>query len=165
VGKIPLPGSAEGYAVDKYHDRFYTNIEETGQTVAIDVHKRAIVSSWHSCDDPSGVAVDGKRGFVFVACRDHVIVLDTNHDGKTVGSVSTGMGLDNIDYSETDGLLYAAAAEAAQFTIARVDGKGVATVVATVPTRKGARSVVAGPRGSAYLIDPYGGAILKVTPK
>jgi hypothetical protein len=73
AGKIPLPGSAEGYAVDNHHGRFYTNLEETGQTVAIDVRKRAIVSTWRSCDDPSGVTVDGKRGFVFVACVDHVV--------------------------------------------------------------------------------------------
>jgi DNA-binding beta-propeller fold protein YncE len=77
VGKIPLSGSAEGYAVDNLHGRFYTNLEETGQTVAIDVRNRAIVATWRSCDDPSGVAVDGRRGFVFVACGDHVIVLDT----------------------------------------------------------------------------------------
>lgn len=165
AGKIPLPGSAEGYAVDQHHSRFYTNIEEAGQTVAIDVHKRTIVSSWHSCEDPSGVAVDAKRGFVFVACRDHVIVLDSNHSGRTVGSINTGVGLDNIDYSERDGLLYAAAAEAALLTIARVDDQGTPTAVAIVPTRKGVRSVVAGPKGSAYLIDPLDGSILKVTPK
>jgi hypothetical protein len=31
-----------------------------------------------------------------------------------------------------------------------------------VPTTKGARSVVAGTSGRAYLIDPFGGRILKV---
>ena len=30
-GKIPLPASAEGYAVDDVHGRFYTNLEETGR--------------------------------------------------------------------------------------------------------------------------------------
>ena len=162
AGKIPLPGSAEGYAVDNVHGRFYTNLEETGQTVAIDVRKRAVVSTWRSCDDPSGVAVDGKRGFVFVACRDHVIVLDTAHDGRVVGSIQTGDGVDNIDYIEDTGLLYVAAAEAAQLTVARVDDKGVPIRVALVPTTKGARSVVAGTSGRAYLIDPVGGRILKV---
>jgi hypothetical protein len=34
-----------------------------------------------------------------------------------------------------------------------------------VPTVKGTRSVVAAGNGRAYLIDPYGGAILKVEPK
>ncbi len=162
AGKIPLPGSAEGYAVDNLHGRFYTNLEETGQTVAIDVKKRAIAATWRSCEDPSGVAVDSKRQFVFVACVDHVIVLDGAHDGRQLGSLDTGKGLDNIDYSEDAGLLYAAAATDAKLTIARVDDQGKPSVVAVVPTVEGARSVVAGPKGSAYLIDPYGGRILRV---
>jgi len=162
AGKIPLPGSAEGYAVDNLHGRFYTNLEETGQTVAIDVRKHGVVSTWRSCDNPSGIAVDSRRGFVFVACSDHVIVLDTAHDGRVVGSISAGAGVDNIDYSRETGLLYVAAAEAAQLTVARIDDKGTPTLVVRVPTTKGARSVVAGASGRAYLIDPLGGRILKV---
>lgn len=165
AGKIPLPGSAEGYAVDNLHGRFYTNLEETGQTVAIDVRKRAVVSTWRSCNDPSGVAVDGKRGFVFVACSDHVIVLDTAHDGRVTGSIPAGAGIDNIDYAEDTGLLYAAAAETAQLTVAHIDDNGRPTSLVRVPTTKGARSVVAGASGYAYLIDPLGGRILKVQPQ
>jgi DNA-binding beta-propeller fold protein YncE len=165
AGKIPLPGSAEGYAVDNQHARFYTNLEETGQTAAIDVRKRAIVSIWPSCNDPSGVAVDTKRGFLFVACGDHVIVLDPAHNGRVTGSVRAGAGVDNIDYSEETGLLYTAAGDAATLTIARVDDKGSPTPVAVVPTTKGARSVVAGSNETAYLIDPLGGRILKVEPE
>jgi len=165
-GKIPLPGSAEGYAVDNTHGRFYTNLEETGQTVAVDVRKRAVVSTWRSCEDPSGVAVDSKRGFVFVACGgDHVIVLDTAHDGHIVGSIAAGAGVDNIDYVEDSETLYVAAAEAAQLTIAHVDDHGKPTAVAVVPTTKGTRSVVAGAEGVTYLIDPLGGNILKVSSK
>ena len=165
AGKIPLPGSAEGYAVDNEHERFYTNLEETGRTVAIDVRKHAIAATWRSCDDPSGVAVDGKRGFVFVACGDHVIVLDAAHDGRVVGSVATGSGVDNIDYTQASGLLYAAAQDAAQLTIARVDDNGKPTTVSVLPTRQGVRSVVAGAGGVAYLIDPLNGTILKVQPE
>jgi len=165
AGKIPLTGSAEGYAVDKIHGLFYTNLEEMGQTVAIDVRKRTVVSNWHSCDDPSGVAVDSKRGFVFVACTDRVIVLDAAQDGRVVGSVPTGAGVDNIDYVEDTKLLYVAAADAAQLTIARIDNEGKPTSLAVAPTTKGARSVLAGPNGSAYVIDLLGGRILKVQPK
>ena len=165
AGKIPLPGSAEGYAVDNAHGRFYTNLEELGQTIAIDVKKREVVAKWRSCEDPSGVAVDSKRGFVFVACGDHVIVLDTAHEGKIVGSVATGAGVDNIDYAEETGLLYVAAQDAAQLTIARIDDSGKPVVVAVVVTAKGARSVVAGEGGRAYLIDPLRGQILKVEPR
>jgi DNA-binding beta-propeller fold protein YncE len=165
TGTIPLPGSAEGYAVDNLHGRFYTNLEETGQTAVIDVRKHAAISIWRSCDDPSGVAVDSKRGFVFVACVDHVIVLDSTHGGRVTGSLPTGAGVDNIDYAADDGLLYVAAADAAQLTIARIDDHGIPARLATVPTTKGARSVVAGAKGCAYLIDPYGGSILKIAPQ
>jgi DNA-binding beta-propeller fold protein YncE len=163
AGRIPLPGSAEGYAVDGRHGRFYTNLEETGQTAEIDVRRHAIVSTWRSCDDPSGVAVDSKRRLVFVACSDHVIVLDAANGGKLTGSITAGAGVDNIDFDENTGRLYAAAADAAQLTIARVDERGLPILVARVATTKGTRSVVAGPNGSAYLIDPYGGRILKVS--
>lgn len=165
AGKISLSGSAEGYAVDNLHGRFYTNLEESGQTLAIDVRKREILSTWKSCDDPSGVAVDSKRGFVFVACVNHVIVLDGGHEGRVTGSISTGAGVDNIDYSEEDALLYVAAAEAGQLTIARVDDSGKPSPVAVVKTTQGTRSVVAGSNRTAFLIDPLGGNILKVEPK
>ena len=165
AGRIPLPASAEGYAVDNLHGRFYTNLEETGQTVAIDVRKREVVITWRSCDGPSGVAVDTKRGFVFVACSDHVIILDPLHDGRVAGSISTGEGVDNVDYDEDSGTLYAAAAEAAQLTIAHLDDLGKPSVRAIVPTTKGGRSVVAGANGCSYVIDPVGGRILKVQPE
>jgi DNA-binding beta-propeller fold protein YncE len=164
AGKVALPASAEGYAVDNGRGLFYTNLEETGQTVAIDVKKRAIVSTWRSCDDPSGVAVDTRRRFVFVACSDRVMVLDTRRGGRMVGSLAAGAGVDNFDYSELTGLLYVASAEAAHLTIAHIDDLGKPRTLAIVPTTKGTRSVVAGGGGSAYLIDPLNGNILKVEP-
>jgi hypothetical protein len=53
-----------------------------------------------------------------------VIVLDPVHEGKVVGSVTAGAGVDNIDYAEDTGLLYVAAQDAAQLTIARVGDSG-----------------------------------------
>jgi len=69
-------------------------------------------------------------------------------------------GVTVIDYDEDAGLIYAAAAETAQLTVARVDDSGKPTPLVVVPTTKGARSVVAGANGCAYLIDPLGGRIL-----
>jgi DNA-binding beta-propeller fold protein YncE len=127
------------------------------------VRTRTIASTWRSCDHPSGVAVDRKRGFVFVACIDHVIVLDSTHSGREVGSLAAGAGLDNIDYSDDLGLLYAAAADAAKLTIARVEDHGKPTAVTVVPTTQRPIAWLPAPR-DAYLIDPIGGSILKVEP-
>jgi DNA-binding beta-propeller fold protein YncE len=161
--KLALGASAEGYAVDEKRGLFYTNLEERSETVAIDVRRKQIVSRWRSgCDEPHGLALDKARRFIFVACADRVIALDAARESKVLGSIATGDGLDNIDYSASEKKLYAAASIAGTLTIASVDDHGGMKTVATIPTVKGARSVIAGKRSSAYLIDPVGGSILKV---
>lgn len=162
--RLSLGASAEGYAVDEKRGLFYTNLEEHGETVAIDVRRKKIVSRWRSgCAEPHGVALDEARRFLFVACADRVIALDVVHN-KVLGSIATGDGLDNIDYAPAEKRLYAAASVAGTLTIANVDNRGTMTTVATVPTAKGARSVIAGKGATAYVIDPVSGSILKVAP-
>ena len=164
--KIPLENLGEGYAVDNKRGLFYTNVEEIGATLAIDVRTKQIVSKWDSgSKEVGGIALDPSRGFLFVARGDHVVNLDDAHDGKVLDSIQTGAGLDNIDYSTEKRLLYAAAGQAATLTIAEVGDDGKFHLKATVPTVRGARGVVAACGDTAYLIDPAGGRMLKVTPK
>ena len=164
--KIPLDGSAEGYAVDNQRGLFYTNVEETGNTVAIDVRTHKVVAKWNAGSrELQGLALDNARGFLFVACGDHVVSLDVGHDGKITDSIGTGAGLDNIDYSPDLKVLYAAASLAATLTIAEVDDKGKFRLKATIPTVKGARGGVAAKGETAYLIDPAEGRMLKLTHK
>jgi DNA-binding beta-propeller fold protein YncE len=164
--KIPLENLAEGYAVDNRHGLFYTNVEEIGTTVALDVRTHKIVSKWNvGSSDLQGLALDAERGFLFVACGDHFVSLDAAHDGKVVDSLQTGAGLDSIDYSPERKILYAAASQTETLSIAEVGDAGKFHLKATVPTVKGARGVVAGSGDTAYLIDPAEGCILKVTRK
>jgi DNA-binding beta-propeller fold protein YncE len=164
--KIPLDGSAEGYAVDNQRGLFYTNLEESGNTVAIDVRSHKISTTWEPGGrELQGLALDKARNFLFVACGDHVVSIDAGHGGKVLDSITTGPGLDNIDYSPDRRLLYAAASQVASLTIAEVDDQGKFHLKATVPTVKGARGVVAAKGETAYLIDPAEGRILKLAPK
>jgi DNA-binding beta-propeller fold protein YncE len=164
--KIPLDGLAEGYAVDTQHGLFYTNIEDAGKTVTIDVRSHKVVATWNpGSSDLHGLALDNARGFLFVACGDHVVSINAGHGGKVLDSITTGPGLDNIDYSTEQKLLYAAASQAATLTVADVDNNGKFHLKTTVPTVKGARGVIAGKGEAAYLIDPAEGRILKLTHK
>jgi DNA-binding beta-propeller fold protein YncE len=163
--KIPLDGSAEGYAVDNQRGVFYTNIEETGKTVAIDVRSHKVVAEWKVHDDLQGLALDSARGFLFVACGDHVVSLDVGHGGRVIDSIVTGPGLDNIDFSSEQKLLYAAASVTATLSIIDVADDGKFHLKALVPTVKGARGVIAAKGETAYLIDPVQGRILKMTHK
>ena len=163
--KIPLDGSAEGYAVDNQRGVFYTNIEEAGKTVAIDVRSHKVVAEWKVHDDLQGLTLDSARGFLFVACGDHVVSLDVAHGGRMIDSLVTGPGLDNIDFSPDKKLLYAAASVTATLSIIEVGDDGKFHLKALVPTVKGARGVVAGKGETAYLIDPAEGRILKLMHK
>ncbi len=163
--KIPLDGSAEGYAVDNQRGLFYTNIEEAGKTVAIDVRSHKVVAEWKVHDDLQGLTLDSARGFLFVACGDHVVSLDVAHGGRLIDSLVTGPGLDNIDFSSDQKLLYAAASVTATLSIIEVGDDGKFHLKALVPTVKGARGVVAGKGETAYMIDPAEGRVLKLIPK
>jgi hypothetical protein len=164
-GKVVLPASAEGYAVDDARGVFYTNLEEHGRTVAIDVRTRAITGTWDAgCGTESrGLAFDERRGLLFVACTSRVVALDVAHGGRITATLDTGEGVDNIAYADATRTIYAAAAVAARLTMGEVDDTGRITRVRTVPTARGARVVVADPAGNAYVADPLGGRILVVS--
>ncbi|HEX3593459.1 MAG TPA: hypothetical protein VHU80_00095 [Polyangiaceae bacterium] len=153
---IKVEGAPECYAVDEGHGVFFTNLEDEGGTVAIDIKTRKVKATWNPhCgpDGPRGLAFDATHDFVIVACTDHVQVLDASHDGALLGKLDTGAGVDNIDYVDATHLLYAAAGKASRLTVASVDAKGQLSVVATGETSEGARNAVADANGSAYVAD------------
>jgi hypothetical protein len=165
--KISLEGGPEGFAVDDTRGVFYTNLEDTDRTLTIDIKRREITRTWlPGCgeDGPKGLALDHGLDVLFVACRDHVTALDAGHDGRRIGTIEVGDGVDNIDYVEARHELYAAAARAAQLTVARLDSQGLLIPVAIVATAPGARNAVATDEGTAYLTDSLEGKILVVTP-
>jgi hypothetical protein len=167
AGKISFEGQPEGYAVDEARGIFYTNLEDKDRTLAIDVKSHQITKTWlPQCgeDGPKGLALDKDLDYLFVACTDHVMVLDAGHDGKQLSKVDTGVGVDNIDYVPARHELFAAASRAAKLTVVRVDEKGMLSAVAVVPTAAGARNAVATEEGAAYLTDSPEGKVLVVAP-
>jgi DNA-binding beta-propeller fold protein YncE len=163
---IKFEGEPEGYAVDDAHGLVFTNLEDKGSTMVVDVKTHKVRSTWNpACgsDGPRGVAVDSARQLLFVACTDHVQALDAAHDGAPLGKLETGAGVDNLDYVDGKGLLFAGAGKAAQVTVARFDDKGQPTVLATGATAGGARNAVADANGNAYVVDPEGATLLVLT--
>ena len=151
----------EGYAVDDVRGLFFTNLEDKGSTLVIDVKAHAVKATWTaSCgkDGPRGLAFDSKRNFLVVACTDHVQVLDAGHDGALLGRLATGAGVDNVDL--VDGTLYVAAGKAAKLTVATLDDAGSLRVIATADTAPGVRNAVADTSGNVYAGDSLGSRLL-----
>jgi len=161
-GRIPV-AHPEGYAVDPERGLFYTNQEEEDRTVAIDVHRREVASSFKpGCGPggPRGLALDARRRHLFVACPTSVRVLDVGRDGMLLGELEVGEGADSIDYLEARHLVYAAAGRAGTLTVARATEEGALEKVRVAPVADGARTVVVDSRGVAYVADSRSGRLL-----
>jgi len=161
---IRLDGAPEGYAVDEGRGLFFTNLEDKDRTLVIDVktHKPIGVAWKPDCgpDGPRGIAVERQHRFVFVACTDHVVVLDGAHEGGALAKLDTGAGVDNIDWLEGRRLLFVGAAKAGRLTVAHVDDDGHVALVATGDSPEGARNPVADANGNAYEADPVNARVL-----
>jgi hypothetical protein len=165
--KLTFDGEPEGFAVDPVRGRFYTNLEDKNQTLAIDLASHKTVSTWQpSCDEhgPHGLRVDDKAGLLFVACSTKVETMDVAHGGAIVGSVDTGDGVDDLDYVSATHRLYAGASRAGTLTVATVDPKGALTIAAVVPTQLGARNGVVDADGNVYLSHAKGSELVVATP-
>lgn len=158
---VKTDGAPEGYAVDDARGLFFTNLEDKGSTLAIDVKAHKVKATWNpgcGADGPRGIAFDAAHDFVLVACTDHLQVLDAAHDGALLGTLDTGGGVDNIDV--VDAVAYVAASKAARLTVAVVDNRGGLTVEATGDTAEGARNGVVDAQGNVYVPDPKGARLL-----
>ena len=158
--KLTFEGNPEGFAVDGKRNRFYTNLEDKDQTLAIDLASHKIVAYWSpKCgeDGPHGLRADESTGHLFVACSAKLEVLDAAHDGAVLSSIDTGNGVDDFDYAPASRLVYVGAARDAKLTIARADAAGHLTLVASVPTAAGARNPAVAKSGAVYLA--HGGGV------
>ena len=152
--KLTFDGNPEGYAVDAKRGRFYTNMEDKDQTLAIDLKTQKTIATWNpACgkDGPHGLGLDAAAGHLFVACSTLAEVMDVGHDGAVLSKVNTGDGVDDIHYEPATHLLYVGAAREAKLTIARAGEKGQLTVVAQVPTPAGARNATVAKDGTVFL--------------
>lgn len=165
-GQLHLDGSPEGYAVDDAHGLFFTNDEDKDATLAIDVRTRKIVATYQpKCgkEGPRGLVLDAAHQRLFVACASGAVVLDLAHQGRELGRVRTGAGVDTIDLSPRGELLLASG-RTGQLILAKISDSGALTVEHTVPTSDGVRCVAVDPSGRAYLPDSKNARLIVWTP-
>ncbi|MFT3693742.1 MAG: hypothetical protein QM831_11415 [Kofleriaceae bacterium] len=162
--RVEFAGNPEGYAVDATRARFYTNLEDKDETLAITLDKHETVATWHpqcGSEGPHGVRLSEAEGHLVIGCSAEVHVLDVAHDGALLGKIAVGDGVDDIDL--VGSTVYAAGGDAASLAILAIDPAGALTSVAQVPTGKGARNAVAADNGEIYVSDSKGAAIIVVT--
>lgn len=161
TGAIEVPDGPESLEIDPVRRRAYTNTWHD-RTIAIDLESRRIVGRWtNGCAGSRGLALDERRGFLFVGCDEgKAVLLDAGHGGKVLGQAKAGDGVDIIAYGARLSHLYVPGGEAADLTVVGVDGGGALDVLGKVPTAPDAHCVTADDLGNVYVCDPTQGRLL-----
>jgi len=167
AGQIQLDGQPEGYAVDNKRARFFTNLEDKDETLAIDLSTHAVKARWKTgCGEggPRGMAIDSDRGLLFVACTGGLVAFGLDREGARIGSAVTGNGVDNPAIVTGLKRVFAAAGAAGSLSIFEYGPDGRLSPLRTLKTAPGVRVVTADRLGKAFAADSAGGRIWVLGP-
>jgi hypothetical protein len=161
AGSMAVNDGPESLVVDEKRGRAYTHTWHD-ETIALDLQTHRAVARWkNGCKGSRGIALDEARGFLFVGCDEgKAVVLDVAHDGKVLGTATSGNGVDIIAYAPGLKHLYLPGGDSATMAILAVADSGALTVLRTVPTAADAHCVAADATGGVYVCDPKQGRLL-----
>ncbi len=140
-GTLALGGKPE-FAVADGKGNIYVNIEDKSELVHFDSKTLKILNRWPMapCQEPSGLAADWKSRRLFAGCDNKLMAVISADDGKVVATVPIGDGVDANAFDPELNLAFASTGDG-NLTIAHEDGPDKYTTVATVPTKKSARTM------------------------
>jgi DNA-binding beta-propeller fold protein YncE len=145
VATIALPGKPEFAVEDPNADRIYNNIEDKSEVVVIDAKEHKVVSTWPIApgESASGLAIDCQHHRLFLGCDNKLMVMMDSANGKIIDKVAIGEGVDANAFDPGTQLAFASSRETT--TIAHEDSPGKLTVVQTLKTATGARTMALDP--------------------
>lgn len=159
VGTVNLEDTAPEGAASDGAGRIFVNNEGTNTMQVIDESSMKAVALWPlaPCEGPTGIAYDPVTKRVFSGCSGTSVVTDPA-TGKVVATISNGEGVDAFGWDPTEKLMYIPAGRSGNVTIVHQDGPNSYSVVATVETVPGAKTITVDPTThTAYLFQPeYG---------
>jgi YVTN family beta-propeller protein len=153
IATIPLAGKPEFAAADAKAGRVYVNLEDKSQVAVIDAKAHEVVTTWPLApgEEPSGMAYDPERHRLFVGCGNKMMVMMDSESGKVLAHVPIGDHVDANAFDEKRHLAFASTGEGI-VTIAHEDGSDKLTVVQSLKTEPGARTMTIDPKtGKIYL--------------
>ncbi len=142
VGTVPLPGKPE-FAVADGKGLVYDNIEDQNEIVAFDAKSLKVVGTWPiaPCESPSGLAIDTKHHRLFSVCDGGKMAVTDTTTGKVVATPAIGNGPDAAGFDPSTDNVFSSNGEDGALTILHEKKPDVYEPVATVTTRKGARTM------------------------
>jgi DNA-binding beta-propeller fold protein YncE len=146
-GAIPLPGKPEFAVAEPKANRVYCNIEDKSLVAAIDTGTRKVVDQWPIApgETASGMAIDLEHHRLFIGCANKLMVMMDSSNGKVVATVPIGGRVDANAFDPGTQLAFSSNGEG-NVTIAHEDAPDKLTVVQTLTTEPGARTMALDPK-------------------
>ena len=159
VGTAELEDTApEGAAADgKGH--VFVNNEGKNTIQVIDVKTWKATASWPlaPCEGPTGIAYDKATNRIFSGCNRNSVVVDAA-TGKVVATIPNGTRVDALGWDPTRKLIYIPNGGEGNVTVVHQDAADKYSVVATVTTFPGAKTITVDPMThNVYLFQPERG--------
>jgi len=145
VGKIPLGGKPETAQADG-QGHIYVNIEDKSELREIDAKTLQVMHSWPlaPCKNPSGQEIDVAHSLLIIGCHNGLMEFWDYANRKVAGTVPIGQGVDANRFDPGTGLAFASLGDGT-ITVAHEDAPDKFTVVQTISTMKGARTMALDP--------------------
>ena len=147
--------SPEGAATDG-KGKLFVNLERKNSIQVIDAKAMKAISLWplDSCDGPTGIAYDRTTDRIFTGCGKMSAVVNAT-TGKIVATIPNGEGVDALGWDPSEKLIYIPAGRDSSVTIVHEDSPDRYSVVATVTTMTGAKTIAVDTvTHAAYLFQP-----------
>jgi len=146
VATISLGGSPEFAALDEAAGRIYVNLEDKSEVAAIDSEKHEVIARWPLApgEEPSGIALDAAHHRLFSTCNNKMMTMLDTASGKVVATAPIGEHVDGCAFDSTTQLVFASCGEGVT-TIAKEEAPDKLSVVQTLQTERGARTIALDP--------------------
>src|SRR5882724_1754781 len=161
VGTAQLEDNSPEGAASDGKGKIFVNNEGTSTMQVLDVKIMKVLASWPlaPCEGPTGIAYDRATNRIFVGCGKTSVVVSPV-TGKIVATIANGDGVDALGWDPVEKLIYIPAGRDSNVTVVHEDTPDKYSVVATVATMRGAKTISVDPlKHVAYLFQPeYGPA-------
>jgi len=148
----------EGAAADG-KGRVFVNLEGKNEIQVVDLKTWKATAVWplEGCEGPTGIAYDASSNRIFSGCNQTSVVTDAS-TGKVVAKIPNGTRVDALGWDPTEKLIYIPNGNPGSVTVVHQDSPDKYTVVATVDTFPGAKTITVDPKThTAFLFQPERG--------
>jgi DNA-binding beta-propeller fold protein YncE len=149
VATIKLSGKPEFAQEDQQAGRIYNNIEDKNEVAVIDIKTHSVVASWPIApgEEASGLAIDLAHHRLFIgAGGTNLMVMMDSTNGKVLGKVPIGPGVDANSYDPVTNYAFASSGGDGTVTVAQATSATDFKVVQTLKTHDGSRTMTLDPK-------------------